>query len=355
MAKDLFKGILSEGESLFLNPIVLDYDYQPKLVPYREDDQRYIASCIKPLFQKRNGSNLFIHGKPGVGKTLSVKHVLNELAETSDEIIPIYINCWKKDTSHKIVLEICEQIGFKFTHNRTTDELIKEISNILNKKSVVVVFDEVDKISENRIIYFLLEDVYRKAILLITNEKNWLEQIDDRIRSRLNPKILEFRPYSFKETEGILRQRIDYAFVKGVLEEGAFNLVIDKTYNIKDLRTGLFLLKEAGDIAESMSSKKIKENHAKLAILKLDNFKVKGSADFNKEERTILEIIKDNSGSSMKELYDVYKEKGGDKAYATFFRKINELKKNKRVDIKDGIGKASSVITYKKLTDFEDP
>ena len=105
---NLFNNILKSNESLITNPIALDYDYQPKLIPYRENQQHHIAACIKPLFQNRNGKNILITGKPGIGKTVCAKHVLRELEEQTEEIIPIFINCWKKDTPYKIVIEICE-------------------------------------------------------------------------------------------------------------------------------------------------------------------------------------------------------------------------------------------------------
>ena len=77
----LFKNMLSSGESLFLNPIALDYDYMPKLMPFRDGQQHHMAECIKPLFQNRNGKNLLITGSPGIGKTLASKKVLKELEE----------------------------------------------------------------------------------------------------------------------------------------------------------------------------------------------------------------------------------------------------------------------------------
>ena len=68
----LFKGMLGSEESLFLNPVALDYDFMPKLIPYREQEQKHIATCIKPLFQQRSGRNLIITGPPGIGKTVAV-------------------------------------------------------------------------------------------------------------------------------------------------------------------------------------------------------------------------------------------------------------------------------------------
>ena len=50
----IFDDMLKDSESLFMDPVVLDYDYLPKLIPYREKEQKHVAFCIKPLFVNRN-------------------------------------------------------------------------------------------------------------------------------------------------------------------------------------------------------------------------------------------------------------------------------------------------------------
>jgi len=287
---ELFKDMLGSEESLFKNEVALNFDFQPKLIPFREIHQKTIASCIKPLFQKRNGKNLFIHGMPGVGKTVACKHVLQELEEQTDEIITLYINCWKKNTSYKIILEICDIIGYKLTHNKKSEELFKIIKDVLNKKQVVFVFDEIDKMEDFDFIYSILEDIYRKTIILITNYKEWMLTLEQRIRSRLTPTTLEFKPYTAKETKEILRQRLEYAFVPNVFENNAFNLIADKTYELKDIRCGLHLMKESALIAEDKSSRKITLEHAKEALTKLDEFSVKNDTDL---DSVLIELFKE--------------------------------------------------------------
>ena len=44
----VFKDMLGAGESLFLNSVALDFDYHPKVLLYREREQRTIAAAIKP-------------------------------------------------------------------------------------------------------------------------------------------------------------------------------------------------------------------------------------------------------------------------------------------------------------------
>ena len=352
----IFDDVLKDSESLFIDEIALDYDYVPKEIPFREEQHQYVADVIKPLFSQRSGTNLFISGKPGIGKTVALKHIFRELKTKTDEIIPIYINCWKKDTSFKIVNEICEQIGYKWVQSKRTDELMQAITNILNKKQVVFCLDEVDKVKEVDIIYSLAEDILKKTIIMITNEKEWYAKLDSRIRSRLNVEYLEFKPYNFEETRGILTKRLGEAFAPNVFDTSGFDMVVKKAHDNKDIRTGLFLMKEAGNLAEMRASRKVTIDHAKMAILKLESFKIKSSADFGEEERDILEIIKQNSGKTAKELFEIYLKDGGNKSYRTFYRRIEDLKKGKMIETEDVnrgfAGRATKVHYTKKLNEF---
>ncbi len=341
---DLFKNILKDSESLFLNEIALDPEFMPKEMPYREQQQHYIAECIKPLFQGRSGKNLFITGSPGIGKTLAIKHIFRELAEETDDITSLYINCWKKDTGFRMVSEICEQIGYTWVHNKKTDELFQDILKILNKKSIVICLDECDKAKELDIIYHFVEDVYKKTILFVTNEKNWINSLDPRLKSRLNLERLEFKPYSLEETYGILNKRVEYAFVPNVFEKNAFDFIVEKTAEASDIRKGLFLLKESGTIAENKSSKKILFEHTK-EVMQKGSFAIKSSADFDYEERAILGLIKEHSGKTIRELFDLYQ---GDKSYRTFQRKIQNLRKNKMVICEPSEDEQSIKVKYSK-------
>ena len=109
----LFKDVLGSSESLFRNDsdVPLDFSFVPKPIRYREAEQRTIAGCIKPLFQEKSGKNVFVHGQPGVGKTVACRQLLNEIEDETDKIIPVYINCWQHDTTFKIVIEICSMTG----------------------------------------------------------------------------------------------------------------------------------------------------------------------------------------------------------------------------------------------------
>ncbi len=343
---NLFENILSSEESIFLNPQFLDYDYQPKLVPFREGQQGEIALCIKPLLQRRNGRNIFIHGKPGVGKTVCLKHVLNELKDDySDEVFCIYVNCWKKDTSFKIATSICEQLKYKWVHNKTFDELMRTIAETINEKSAVVVLDETDKLQDNNILYSLLEDLYKTSIIFITNHSDYIAKLDNRIRSRLIPQTIKFKPYNKKEITEILKQRIQYAFIPNSISEEILNKIAEKTFEKEDMRTGLFLLKQAGENSENESSREIKITHLNVALEFVSNDSIE------KNDDALLNLIKENSGKTSSEIFKLYEEREG-KTLRTFQRKLKELEianKIKLAEESKGFNGKQTTIEYTEV------
>lgn len=356
----LFKDILGSSESLFKNEsdVPLDFSFIPKLVPYRENEQRTIAACIKPLFQEKSGKNVFIFGQPGVGKTVACKHLLRELQEETDEIVPLYINCWKHNTTFKMVIDVCDQMDFKFVQNKKTEELFRWVKQTLNKKSVVFVFDEADKLEDFDFLYMILEEIYRKTVIMITNYKDWLLDMDDRIKSRLLPETIEFKPYNYEETKGILKQRMEYAFQANVWDKDAFELVAKKTAEMQDIRTGLYLMKQAGLIAEDKSSRNILLEHAQQALSKIGEFTIKKTSDLAADEQLILELVKNNSGKRIGDLFKIYQANGGNLVYKSFQRKIDRLQKNKFIIVEKTAGGEEGNTTIikhvseKKLTDF---
>ncbi|MBN1157662.1 AAA family ATPase [Candidatus Woesearchaeota archaeon] len=353
----VFDKLLKDGESLFKNEIALDFSFIPKLIPYRENEQFRIAGAIRPLFNSRNGQNIIIVGKQGIGKTVACRHVLQELEEKTDEIVPIYVNCWQNNTSFKIILSICEQVEFKFTQNKRTDELFTIAAKILNKKAAVFVFDEIDKAEDFDFLYTLLEDIYRKTIILITNHPEFITTMDSRIRSRLVPEVIDFKPYAKEELKGILKQRIEYAFFDDVIEQDAFNMIVEKAFELKDVRQGLFMLKEAGRAAENRASRRIEVKDAENAVAKMGNTEVKEEANGEEETKRIMDAIKNNSGEKIGDIFKQYQGKGGLLNYKAFNRKIKKLADERYIKtelISGGSDGRTTIIKKgeKKLTEF---
>lgn len=261
-----FDEMLGHEESLFKNPGVLDENYLPKLLPYREDKQKYIAECIKRI--EKGGTNLLIYGKPGVGKTASVRHVFRELKMKNNEILPIYINLWQNRNFYEIIRSLRDEVGVR-SRIKDKERLAKIVFKKLSDyKGLAIAFDEIDKPKNYSFLYRFLEEFRYKTMFLITTKENWFASLDDRLRSRLTPERSEFQPYSYEETKGILKKRIENGFVKNVWGKDAFNEVVSVCFKAKDIRVGLSLMKQSANIAEEEASRKILKKHVEKVVSK---------------------------------------------------------------------------------------
>ena len=340
---------------MFRDTIVLDYDFQPKILKYRESEQQRFAVAIRPLLNNHNGRHLFVYGAPGIGKTTACKHVLRELEEETDEVHTIYVNCWKENTTFKIFHKICEDFGYKFIINKKTTELFSLIKQKLNKKGVVFVFDEIDKLEDMDFLYTILEDIYRKSIILITNYRDTYSELDERIRCRLVPEFLFFRPYTETEIGGILRQRREYAFVQNCWDEEAFKEITEKCAETKDVRVGLYLMREAGNLAEERRSKRINLAQIAEAAKKVDDFYIKPKEGLDDDLQLVLDLVKNHTGKKIGEVFAAYGEMGGEMSYKSFQRRILKLKEGRFIyteKVSTHEGNTTLVHTNKKLTEF---
>ena len=259
--------------SLFINPAILEQTFLPRKLPYREEQHQFLADCIKPLFERRNGTNLIITGAPGIGKTACIKYLFRELIEKTDNIMPIYVNCWKRDTTPKIINEIARKMDLKLIEKMSSDEIFDRLMEKFNKyDGIVFAFDEFDKVNDFDFLYRILEDVPYKTIFLITNISEIIARMDRRLMSRLLLERVNFKPYNFEETKEILFERQKHAFSPGSWDYDASEMITRKTYNAKDIRTGLFLMKSSGEIATKRNAPKIGVEDVNQALEKLKDF-----------------------------------------------------------------------------------
>ncbi len=313
-------------KSVIKNEEVLNYDYIPKILPYRENQIQEIANSIKPMLNERSGSNLFIHGAPGIGKTASIKWVLRELSETTDDVIPIYVNCWNLKTKYFIFSEMANQLKISFRAGKSAEHILRQVVYKLRGKRAVFVFDEIDKIDDPDFLYQIVSTFPKSCIHLISNKFDYVVRIDARIKSRLMLRNMEFKPYSLNEVYGILKERAKLALKKDTIETQLLKQIANITFNKKDVRVGLYLLRESAKIAEQENKRKITKEHVKKAIENVLDKKPE-EEKLNKDENLILDIVKVHNGEVAGPLYEIYKKRGGELSYKSFKRYVNNLEK----------------------------
>jgi len=279
---------------LFKDKSVVQANYIPGVILHRAEQVENIASILAPALRGEKVSNLFLYGRTGSGKTLSVQHVGDRLLEKvkqlgGDNLKFIYINCKLKkvaDTEYRIIAELIKSLGGKISATGLPTDVVysKFIEMIDDKKQIIIlVLDEIDqavkKINDN-FIYTLtrMNSELKNAqisLIGISNSLTFMDNLDPRVRSSLGEEEIVFPPYNALQLQDILKERADRAFKEGILEDG----VIAKcaAYAARehgDARRALDLLRVAGELAEREGLKKIELKHIDTANQKIEKDKM---------------------------------------------------------------------------------
>jgi len=265
------------GKGLFKNKVVLQSNYTPEIITHRTEQMEAVATILAPILRGDKVSNLFIYGKTGSGKTLTVRHVGSKIVEKTknlgnDNLKFVYINCKMKkisDTEYRILAELIHELGGSVpATGLPTDQVYSRFVDLIdNKKQIIlIVLDEIDqavkKISDN-FIYTLTRlnsELKNSQISLIgiSNSITFMDNLDPRVRSSLGEEELVFPPYNALQLQDILKERADNAFGENILEEGVIaKCAAFAAREHGDARRALDLLRVAGELAERDSSKKV--------------------------------------------------------------------------------------------------
>jgi cell division control protein 6 len=281
------------SRSLFRNKQTLQSNHSPEEIPHRNKQIEHIASILAPSLLGQKTSNLFIYGKTGTGKTLSVQHVANELSKRTKDskVLRIeYLNCKLKkvaDTEYRILAELIKKLGSSVpATGLPTDQVYLKFLEILEnseEKIFILILDEIDqavkKISDE-FLYNLtrLNSEMSKiqiTIVGISNDLRFLDMIDQRVRSSLSEEELVFPPYNAIQLQDILKRRSKESFKKGVVSDGVIaKCAAFAAREHGDARRALDLLRVAGEIAERESSSKIDIKHIDKANDKIERDKI---------------------------------------------------------------------------------
>lgn len=333
MTRDPVDKLLDDaasGKSLFKNREVLHFAFIPDTILHRDDEQKKVTQSLLPLLKKARPSNLLVYGKPGTGKTLVVKKILDKIQErVKDGSFPIqllYANAKEETTLYGLLVKFGRQLGLKEKQLPTTGLSISEIFNRLlgaivqDGLNTVFVVDEIDYLAElvsktGKDVFYSLtranERLKKGSLTLIgiSNDLTFKERLDPRVLSSLSEEEIVFTNYTVDQIKEILKERIKEAFIPNTVEQAALNLCAAMSgQEHGDARRAIDLLRVAGEIAEREQSDSVKEDHIRRASLKMEEDKETTALNSYPlhEKLLILGVMKAN-GSTTGEIYQSYK------------------------------------------------
>ncbi len=291
-AEDLFESFLTK-KSIFKDKKVFQSNYTPDNVPHRQDQITHIAQILAPTLHLNKPSNLFVYGKTGTGKTLTVLHTTQKLQNiTQQKNIPlkiIYFNCKLKriaDTEYRLMAQLAREFGKNIPiTGLPTDEIYRTFISVLDEKEQIalIILDEIDQLIKkigDEILYNLtrINSELKKSqlsIIGISNDLMFVETLDPRVKSSLSEEELVFPPYNAFQIQDILRNRSQKAFNEDVVGPGVIEKCAARAAREHgDARVALEILRVAGEITDRNNMEKISLENLDKAEEKIEKERI---------------------------------------------------------------------------------
>ncbi len=336
-------------EGVFADEAALLPQYSPPEILHREKQLQEIAACLKPAAEGKSPENLFVFGGTGTGKTSTAKHVLSELAQYSDNAIPVYVNCWNNYSRQAVLSLVADSLQEPMPRRGiAADEVFSRIVQALRreKRAAIICLDEADRLffkGEEKVLYDFLRanetENVRIGVMLISNDKELLLKLDDRIRSSLHHHEIEFPRYSPPQLKDILRQRAGRAFLPGACSEDAIALAAAHAAKLGgDARVALETLWQAGKNAEKRGADAVSLADVRAAFEAAGTWKKElRKESLSEGEKLVLELLKKGALTSG-ELYEkfVKRRDDTDRSVRNYVNLLEQKKLVKTEDVEGG-------------------
>lgn len=278
----------------------------PKSLPCRESEFLNIYTFLKGKIQDQCGGCMYVSGVPGSGKTATVSGVIRQLQQMSKEDeLPdfefIEINGMRLTEPRQAYVQIYRQLTGKTVSWEHAHSLLEKrfTTPAPRRTTTVLLVDELDILCNRRqdVVYNILDwplkSSARLVVVTIANTMDLPERLlMGKITSRLGLTRLTFQPYSHKQLQEIVVERLGGSVV---FKDDAVQFVARKVAAVSgDARRALDICRRATEIADeqALNDKIVNMKHVQQALSEMiSSAKVLAIKKCSKVEKIFLQAI----------------------------------------------------------------
>jgi len=259
----------------------------------RRTESERLRTCLAPVLRGQPPLNAWLCGLPGSGKTLLARWAVESTCGGAASRLSVYVNCWQHRSLYSVLQAVIDELKVLGAEAQDTNIKMDRIRQTLRGRPFVVILDEIDcpmPAQREEIIYGLLS-LPRCALACIAKGTQALATMDERVRSRLSPVIIELPAYTPQEIEAILADRARRALAPDSWTSAILRRIAAASGG--DARRAINLLRQAAAAAEQAGSSRLdlrlinpilKQWHALAEEMKL--------AGVTEHEKMILQVAR---------------------------------------------------------------
>lgn len=273
------------GHQIFANKDLLKIGHVPNAnrIVGRDEEISKLAQRLNGAVHGHSPENVMIYGKTGTGKSLVSRHVSQRAQKAAQDGISIgmaYVDCAEDNTETQLISSLAEKLnnesstGISIPHTGlSTSKYYKLLWQTLDAQfdSVIVILDEIDLMKGNSVLMKLsrAEEAGKIdcsiGIIAISNKIQYVNELNERVKSSFQHKELFFQPYDATQLRNIMSNRED-AFIEGALSGDVIPLAAAfAAQEHGDARKAIDILRHAGEVANEMDANTIEEEHVRQA------------------------------------------------------------------------------------------
>jgi len=202
--------------NVIVDDSVLGQEFLPTDLAARHPQISLLEACLEPARHGRKPTHAWLHGSPGSGKTAVARAVLAKVVREAG-VAGVAINCWERDSLYEVLDQMITDLKVFHAEEHRSSVKLERLKRCLGEKRLVILLDELDKVppAERSKILYTLDEMGNTGLICVSCSLSALFELEERVRSRINPRTINFSPYSAEEIIEILTRRAHLAIASG--------------------------------------------------------------------------------------------------------------------------------------------
>lgn len=285
---------------------------QPEYVPgelyHRDGEIDAMTSALRPLTDGFSGTDVFVFGPSGTGKTTLARHVVELLQQETLATTTGYVNAMSNSTHADALHALARDAGVAHDLRRegTAASVFLDRLRQVDGQAIAIL-DEVHVLEDYRTLQALWEVDNVTLVMICLEQERLFAEFDEQLRSRMMyARTVDLDRYSVDEMTSILRGRVKAGLQPGVIHEETLRYIADLAAG--DARRGIAILRASVELAtsegiETLSREVVDE--AKGAAR--DSVRQSRVRQLDTDKRLLYELVRDAGrldGGTLHERYE---------------------------------------------------